>query len=187
MIILGIDPGSRFLGYGVISVENANHLQLKVIDYGVLKFNAETPLSERLHDIGVGVHELFRKFQPIHLSLEKIFLGKNADSAFKMGHARGVIIYEALRAQCKVHEYATRVVKKGIVGNGAAEKEHVRTVISNLLQIPTLKSLDASDALAMACYHASQLNVIRLKEKINRQQNQQPQLTAKRPVEKGVL
>ena len=176
MIILGIDPGSRFLGYGVVSVVNSKP---KAIDYGVLKFNADLPLSQRLHEIGLGVQELFKRFQPEHLSLEKIFLGKNADSAFKLGHARGIIIYEALIAGCEVHEYATRVVKKGIVGTGSAEKEHVRSVVCNLLQIPILKSLDASDALAMACYHSSQLNVIKINSKLKEQ--------AKRLLEKGVL
>ncbi len=166
MIILGIDPGSRFLGYGVISVTNGT---IQLIDFGVLKFNAEVALSERLQEIGVGVQQLYKKFKPDHLSLEKIFLGKNADSAFKMGHARGVIIYEALIAGCEVHEYATRVVKKGITGNGGAEKEHVRAVICNLLRIPILKSLDASDALAMACFHSSQLQVLKIKKQIKAQ------------------
>lgn len=160
MIILGIDPGSRFLGYGVLSVENN---RLTPIDFGVLKFDPEIPLSERLQSIGSGVKELFVKHRPQHLSLEKLFLGKNADSAFKMGHARGVIIYEALLADCKVFEYATRVVKKGITGNGGAEKEHVRLVVQTMLQLGPVKSLDASDALAMACFHASQLRVHNLK------------------------
>lgn len=180
MIILGIDPGSRFLGYGIISVDNS---RIKVIDYGVLKFDAETKLSQRLHEIGAGVQELFKTYQPAHLSLEKIFLGKNADSAFKMGHARGVIIYEALNAGCEVHEYATRVVKKGIAGSGAADKEHVRTVVCKLLQIPLVKSLDASDALAMACYHSSQLKVMQIKEKMQLQLK----ISQKRPLEKGAM
>ena len=168
MIILGIDPGSRFLGYGVISV----HLQhLKAIDFGVLKFDEKIPLAERLLSIGQGVRELFEKFQPNHLSLEKIFLGKNADSAFKMGHARGVIIYEALKAQAEVFEYATRVVKKGITGSGGADKDHVRLVIQNRLGLAPLKSLDASDALAMACFHASQLHVLKLKAQMKERSN----------------
>lgn len=163
MIILGIDPGSRFLGYGAVSVTGST---MKAIDCGVLKFNAELPLAERLLDIGMGVQELFQKFKPDHLSLEKIFLGKNADSAFKLGHARGVIIYEALRANCEVHEYATRIVKKGITGHGGAEKEQVRAAVCSLLKIPLLKSLDASDALAMACFHSSQLKVIQIRKQL---------------------
>ncbi len=160
MIILGIDPGSRFLGYAALSVESSG---LKPIDFGVLKFNPDIPLAERLQSIGFGVKQLFEKHRPDHLSLEKLFLGKNADSAFKMGHARGVIIYESLLAQCKVYEYATRVVKKGITGNGGADKEHVRLVVQNMLKLGPVKSLDASDALAMACFHASQLRVLNLK------------------------
>ncbi len=88
MIILGIDPGSRFLGYAVISVEGS---VMKPIDFGVLRFDPEVALTERLESIGLGVRELFKKFKPHHLSVEKIFLGKNADSAFKLGHARGVV------------------------------------------------------------------------------------------------
>lgn len=167
MIILGIDPGSRFLGYGVVSVEGA---KMTPVDYGVLKFDPDVALSERLQSIGLGVRELFEKYKPDHMSLEKIFLGKNADSAFKMGHARGVVIYESLLADCKVYEYATRVVKKGITGNGGAEKEHVRLVVRNMLRIGPVKSLDASDALAMACFHATQLRMISLKQR-NKQQD----------------
>lgn len=160
MVILGIDPGSRFLGYAVLKVE-AN--QMRPMDYGVLKFDPQTPLSQRLEEIGLGVRELFSRYKPQHLSLEKLFLGKNADSAFKMGHARGVVIYESLLAGCEVHEYATRAVKKGITGSGGADKEHVRLVVRNMLQIGPVKSLDASDALAMACYHATQLRVLKLR------------------------
>jgi crossover junction endodeoxyribonuclease RuvC len=163
MIILGIDPGSRFLGYGLISVHNG---QMKAIDYGVLKFDGEIPLSERLESIGLGMRKLLDQFKPTHVSLEKIFLGKNADSAFKLGHARGVIIYESLLARAEVFEYATRIVKKGITGHGGAEKEHVRLVIRNMLKIGSLKSLDASDALAMACFHATQLKVIAVKKQL---------------------
>ena len=162
MIILGIDPGSRFLGYAVLCVEGN---QMKALDFGVLKFDPDIPLTSRLQSIGLGVRELFFKHKHQHMSLEKIFLGKNADSAFKMGHARGVVVYEALLAGCEVHEYATRVVKKGITGNGGAEKEHVRLVVQTMLKLAPIKSLDASDALAMACFHATQLRVLKLKQR----------------------
>lgn len=170
MIILGIDPGSRFLGYAIISVEGE---KMRPLDFGVLKFDQNLALTERLHSIGQGVRELFLKYKPHHLSLEKLFLGKNADSAFKMGHARGVVIYESLLASCEVFEYATRAVKKGITGNGGAEKEHVRLVVQNMLQLGPVKSLDASDALAMACYHATQLRVYKMKQQMKSQKQRE--------------
>lgn len=154
MIILGIDPGSRFLGFAAVSLEKDI---LTAIEYGVLKFNTKEDISTRLYEIGDGVRDLLDAYKPQHVSLEKIFLGKNADSAFKLGHARGVVIYQCLAFGAEVYEYATRAVKKGITGQGSAEKEHVRQVVQNLLKIPPVKSLDASDALAMACYHAAQL------------------------------
>lgn len=166
MIILGIDPGSRFLGFAVLEVSSRQPLVMKALEYGVLKFNADENLSQRLLEIGEGIRDLMVSYKPDHVSLEKIFLGKNADSAFKLGHARGVVIYEALRAGAEMHEYATRVVKKGITGNGSSEKEHVRLVVQNLLKLPPIKSLDASDALAMACFHATQLRFSVLKKTI---------------------
>ena len=177
MIILGIDPGSRFLGFAVLEVSStqprsilgSHQLDMKAIEYGVLKFNAEENLSQRLLEIGEGVRDLMKSYKPDQMSLEKIFLGKNADSAFKLGHARGVVVYEALKSNVEVFEYATRVVKKGITGNGGAEKEHVRLVIQNLLKLPPVKSLDASDALAMACFHATQLRFNSLKKELKAQ------------------
>ena len=166
MVILGIDPGSRFLGFAAVKVQNGN---LIPIEFGVLKFNADEKLSQRLLEIGNGVRELFESYKPQHVSLEKIFLGKNADSAFKLGHARGVVIYEALKNQAEVFEYATREVKKGITGHGGADKDHVRLVIQNILQISPVKSLDASDALAMACYHARQLNLIKRRKELGKE------------------
>ncbi len=162
MIILGIDPGSRFLGFAVISSQTGI---LKALEYGVLKFDGNENLSQRLLEIGQGVRGLFEEYKPQHVSIEKIFLGKNADSAFKLGHARGVVIYEALLQKVEVYEYATRVVKKGITGNGGADKEHVRSVIQNIFKIPPVKSLDASDALALACFHSTQLRLQSIKMK----------------------
>lgn len=164
MIILGIDPGSRFLGFAALEVSSLHPLQMKPIEYGVLKFDSNENLTQRLLEIGEGIQDLMKCYKPDHVSLEKIFLGKNADSAFKMGHARGVVIYEALKYKVEVFEYATRVVKKGITGQGSAEKEHVRMVLQNLLKLPPIKSLDASDALAMACFHATQLKTAGLQK-----------------------
>ena len=166
MIILGIDPGSRFLGYGLISDEGGG---IKALDYGVLKFDSGVALSERLLEIGQGVNLLFTKFKPHHVSVEKIFLGKNADSAFKLGHARGVAIYEALKTNVQVYEYATRLVKKGITGQGSADKLQVSQVIRHLLKLSQIPSVDATDALAMAYFHANQIRVKRLTERMGRE------------------
>lgn len=167
MIILGIDPGSRFLGYAAVEVNDDR--RMKPLGYGVLKFDSKENLTQRLLEIGSRLRDLMASYQPQHVSIEKIFLGKSADSAFKLGHARGVIIYESLIAGCEVFEYATRLVKKGITGNGGAEKEHVRLVVQNLLKLPAVKSLDASDALAMACYHVTQLHVLKIKKELQRE------------------
>ncbi len=169
MIILGIDPGSRFLGFAVLEVSSLQPLKMKPHEFGVLKFNAEESLTQRLLEIGLGLQDLIQNYKPQQMSLEKIFLGKNADSAFKLGHARGVVIYEALKKNIEVHEYATREVKKGITGQGSAEKEHVRAVLQNMFHLSSIKSLDASDALAMATYHATQLFKIQQLKQLHHQ------------------
>lgn len=154
MRILGIDPGSRFLGFAVIDVAPQN---IRVVEIGVYKFNQNLELNRRLVDVGTGIKELLQSYKPDHVSVEKIFLGKNADSAFKLGHARGVVIYQCVDREIPLYEYATRVVKKGITGRGSAEKEQVRATLEAYLKIDKIKSLDASDALALAVHHGLQL------------------------------
>lgn len=160
MRIIGIDPGSRFLGFGVIEYQSGVY---KPVEYGTLKFNSDDNLTRRLLQVGDEIEDLFKTYQADQLAIEKIFLGKNADSAFKLGHVRGVVLYHALKQGMETFEYATRSVKKGVTGNGGAEKDHVRMVIQKILNIPTVKSLDASDALALACYHAQQIKIIGMK------------------------
>lgn len=165
MRILGIDPGSRFLGFAVIDVGPQN---IKVVEIGVYKFNQNLDLNHRLADVGAGMNELLHTYKPNQVSLEKIFLGKNADSAFKLGHARGVVIYQCVDRKIPLFEYATRVVKKGITGRGSAEKEQVRATLEAYLKIEKIKSLDASDALALAVHHGLQLRA-QLKVKRSRE------------------
>ena len=152
MRILGIDPGSRFLGFAVIDVAQT----FKVVEMGVYKFNLKKDLNQRLAEVGEGMSELLQTYKPDHVSLEKIFLGKNADSAFKLGHARGVVIYRCVQQEIPLFEYATRVVKKGITGRGSSEKVQVRATLEAYLKIGKIKSLDASDALSLAVYHGLQ-------------------------------
>jgi crossover junction endodeoxyribonuclease RuvC len=157
--ILGIDPGSRVLGYGAVNVDRD---QVKHIDHGVIDVTSVPSFSERIALIGKGLRQLIAKYNPKIVVVEKIFLGKNADSAFKLGHARGVVLYEAELAQKQIREYSTRLVKKGISGRGEASKEEVQVALERLLRVSLQNvKIDASDALALAYYQAVQLEIER--------------------------
>lgn len=156
MIIIGLDPGSVFTGYGVIEYDGRT---VKYLAHGVIKNNSKEDFSKRLLKIGAELSEVFGKFGPTHVVVERIFLGKNVDSAFKLGHVRGVAFYEARKVQAEVVEYAAREVKKGITGYGAAEKEQVRLLVLNYLKIKENIQIDASDALALAIYHSQRAEI----------------------------
>lgn len=156
MIIIGLDPGSIFTGYGVIEY---NGKDVKYIAHGVIKNTSSTEFSKRLHKIGEELSEVFKTHKPTCVVVEKIFLGKNVDSAFKLGHVRGVALYEAQKVKAKVKEYAAREVKKGITGYGAAEKEQVRFLVLNYLKIKENIQIDAADALALAIYHSQRADI----------------------------
>ena len=162
-IILGLDPGSLNTGFGVIEVSSG---KMKYIDHGVISASPQLDFVNRLKIIGLEISEVVKKFQPDLTIVEKIFLGKNADSAFKLGHVRGICLFEALKVESRVIEYAARSVKKGIVGSGAATKEQVQLMLYAALGLKNLQNsgastkalkLDASDALALAFYHARQV------------------------------
>lgn len=154
LVLVGIDPGSLKTGFGVIEVQNG---QVRHINHGVILLADEADFAARLLALSDSLQMIMKKYKAQHVIIEKIFLGKNADSAFKLGHARGVAIVEAARAGAEVFEYATRVVKKGVAGSGAATKEQVQLALKTQLRINQIANMDASDALAMAVYHAFEL------------------------------
>lgn len=154
LTILGVDPGSRITGFGVIRVTNG---QIEHINHGVIMLDTDSGFPHRMMELGLAFREVMEKYKPDHVVIEKIFLGKNADSAFKLGHARGVIMCEAGIGKADVMEYATRVVKKGVTGNGGSSKEDVQAILKAVLKINSINRIDASDALAMACHHAFEL------------------------------
>lgn len=168
LTILGVDPGSRITGFGVVRVENG---KIEHINHGVILLDAEQSFSLRMAELGIAFREVMEKYKPHQVVIEKIFLGKNADSAFKLGHARGVIMYEAGLGKAIVEEYATRSVKKGITGNGGSSKEDVQAVLKVLLNIKAIARIDASDALAMACYHAFEMKKNSLLRQLERSEN----------------
>lgn len=162
LTILGVDPGSRITGFGVVRVESG---RIEHISHGVIVMDAEEGFPHRMKELGSAFREVMEKYRPDQVVIEKIFLGKNADSAFKLGHARGVIMYEAGIGNSEVYEYATRAVKKSVTGNGGSSKEDVQVVLQAILNIPTIKRIDASDALAMACHHAFELKKKKIMER----------------------
>lgn len=154
LTILGVDPGSRITGFGVVKVQQG---RIEHINHGVIVLDDKLGFAGRMKELGLAFHEVMAKYQPQQVVIEKIFLGKNADSAFKLGHARGVIMYEAGVGMAEVFEYATRSVKKSVTGNGGATKEEVQAVLKVLLNTTNINRIDASDALAMACHHAFEI------------------------------
>lgn len=158
-IILGVDPGSRVTGYGVIT---ADADRLRHLGHGVILLGERAPFAERMAELARGCRELFQRYRPQFVILEKVFLGKNVDSAFKLGHARGVLMAEAAQSGAQVIEYAARQVKKGVTGNGGAGKDEVQLVVRRLLQLGPIERWDASDALGLACHHAFEAQKQRL-------------------------
>ncbi len=155
--ILGIDPGSRIAGFGVLEYTPSGdifHIAHGALDVRTSGRTTETDFHQRLYRLGLGFREVLEKYKPEAVAVENIFLGKNADSAFKLGHARGVITYEMLLKGLSVFEYSTRLIKKTVTGSGGAEKEQVQDVLKVLLKIPSFTHLDASDAVAVAYHHA---------------------------------
>jgi crossover junction endodeoxyribonuclease RuvC len=131
-IILGIDPGSRVTGYGVIRQVGR---QLSYLGSGCIRTKVDD-LPSRLKLIYAGVTEIITQFQPDYFAIEQVFMAKNADSALKLGQARGVAIVAATNQDLPVFEYAARQVKQTVVGIGSAEKSQVQHMVRTLLKLP---------------------------------------------------
>lgn len=152
--IIGIDPGTQKLGYAIIDAVPYS-TNISVTSIGVINISGKLSFEDKLLQIGQILDELLHQFAPSLASVEKVFLGKNADSAFKLGHARGVALYQCMKHKLAIHEYATKKIKKGIAGSGSADKLMVQNALESLLKINIKSSsFDATDALALAVYHA---------------------------------
>ncbi len=149
--ILGIDPGSRVCGYGLIE---SSDKQWSMVTCGTWTLKADTVI-ERLYQLQNHVHDCLVEHKPDHLAIEDVFVHKNADSALKLGQARGVVLSEIIRMRIPIFTYAPRQVKQAIVGKGAASKEQVQTMVKLLLKTEVELALDASDALAIALTHGN--------------------------------
>ena len=148
--ILGLDPGSLRTGYGII---DCNAGQLRIVTQGCIA-TAGGPLADRLRTIHARVAELIAQHAPQEIAVERVFLSKNADSALKLGQARGAAL-AAVPLSLSVHEYAPRAIKLAVVGVGSAEKLQVAHMVKQLLRVDMRLGADAADALAVAICHAN--------------------------------
>ena len=152
--ILGLDPGLGTTGWGLIQAEGN---RLSHIANGQLKTDSSEPLPKRLSHLASQLEALLADYPPDAAAAEEVFVNKNPQSTLKLGQARGVVLMVASRAGLDVGEYAARLVKKAVVGNGAAEKAQVHAMVQRLLPGVEISGPDAADALAVAITHAHHL------------------------------
>lgn len=154
-IILGIDPGSRITGYGLI--KESNH-KIEYIDSGCIRTSPDGELSQKLLQIYDGICQLMDQYSPTEVAIEQVFMHQNPSSALKLGHARGVAMVAAASHRVKVSEYSAREIKQTVVGYGAAEKDQVNHMVVHLLMLNSSPQNDAADALAIAICHSHMRN-----------------------------
>lgn len=152
-ILLGLDPGLQRTGWGVIACEGA---RISWIAHGVIAPPPKLALPERLGLLASGLIDVLEFYNPTEAAVEEVFMAKNAQSALLLGHARGAALSILARHQVHVSEYATRHIKKALVGTGGAEKDQVAFMVRRLLPQSGTVSADAADALAAAICHAAE-------------------------------
>lgn len=158
-LILGVDPGSRKMGYGII---NHNGNRLEYVASGIIRIPqpmlVADCLAERLKVIFDSLTEVIEQYHPEQFAIEQVFMSKSASSALKLGQARGAAIVAAVNQDLPVAEYEARKVKQAVVGTGAADKRQVQHMVKTLLALPKSPPEDAADALAVAICHANSFN-----------------------------
>ena len=150
--VLGLDPGTLKMGYGLLTFHSGG---IECLDHSLIVCPKQYSMGERLYLLSEKLSKIFEKYRPDHVALEKMFFGKNTDSAFKLGQAFGIGLYQAQKWSCSVYEYAPRTVKKSVTGTGGAGKESVYACVQNILKVSP-DSMDASDAIALALCHVYQ-------------------------------
>lgn len=163
-VILGLDPGSRITGYGVIQQQGE---RLHYLGSGAIRSATAQDFAGRLSIIYAGVESVVQQFSPHIVAVEQVFMAQNVDSALKLGQARGAAIVAAMNAQLAFFEYSARRIKQTVTGTGSATKEQVQQMVRYLLSLPALPQADAADALAAAItYCHSQIAVTRAYDRL---------------------
>lgn len=153
--IIGVDPGSRCTGYGILDTDGFRH---HYVASGFIRLQGEA-LAQRLGQIFAELSSVIEQWQPQAMAIEQIFMSRNVDSAFKLGQARGAAICAGMHAGLTLGEYTPRVIKKAVVGNGAADKQQVQHMMQVLLKLKTQPQNDEADALAIAMCHANHVQI----------------------------
>lgn len=153
--IIGIDPGSRITGYGVLDTDGFRHVY---VASGYISIKGDE-LSQRLGSVFQQVSQVIEEWQPHSMAIEQVFMSRNADSALKLGQARGAVICAGVQADLSVDEYTPRTIKKAVVGTGAADKQQIQQMMQMLLGLQKKPQSDEADALAIAMCHANHMNI----------------------------
>ena len=154
--ILGIDPGSRSTGYGVVESDRGT---IRFIACGVIRTTTSMPFSYRLNQIFSGVNEVIQVHGPTEAAVEDVFLATNPGSALKLGQARGAAVVAVMQNNLEVADYSAKQIKQAVVGYGQAGKGQIQHMVRVLLGLNKSPSSDAADALAVAICHANQLRI----------------------------
>lgn len=152
MRIIGIDPGTGILGFGVVDIDGT---KMKMVDAGVIRTPPHTPLDERLEEIFDGLTEIIAATQPTVMSIEKLFFARNVTTAMSVSHARGVAMLTGRKAKLEISEYTPQQIKQTLTGHGKADKKQVQEMVRlhlGLKEVP--KPDDCADALAAAITHS---------------------------------
>ena len=155
--ILGVDPGSRLTGYGLIDCQGGH---FRYVASGCLQVAGDS-LADKLGLIFRELTDLIAEFQPQQFAIESVFMHRNADSALKLGQARGAAVCAAVLRDLPVAEYAPREIKQAVVGKGGADKQQVQHMVRILLNLTETPRADAADALAIALCHSFQAHALR--------------------------
>jgi crossover junction endodeoxyribonuclease RuvC len=149
--LLGIDPGLRVTGFGVIEIHGK---ELRYVASGCIKSNDKLSLPARIKTLFAGLSEVIATYQPNQAALEKVFVNVNPQSTLLLGQARGAALSALVHADLPVAEYTALQIKQAVVGQGKAAKEQVQAMVIRLLKLPGAPTADAADALACAICHA---------------------------------
>lgn len=154
--ILGIDPGSRTTGYGVVDSDRG---ALRFVACGVIKTTTNMPFNYRLNQIFSGINEVIQVHGPTEAAVEEVFMATNPGSALKLGQARGAAVVAAMQNNIEVADYSAKQIKQAVAGYGQADKTQIQHMVRVLLGLNKAPSSDAADALAVAICHLNQLRI----------------------------